>query len=547
MAEETIYVDPTTGKQIPMKDGKPCRVCVDFKTWAKLEKGKKPAKTTATATSTDDSKEGSVSLDNNSGTKTKKEPASSMKADSETKFDENWKRNNCPADVQTLGRHTWTLLHTMAAYYPEKPEKQQQESMKTFFESFSEHYPCWFCKNDFKKDMAENPIDVTNRETLSEWLCRRHNKVNEKLGKKQFDCIYHIRTVCRKFQAMGEFHIYQNIKSTQQTIAIKLDGCKNKSLELVAKNYDPTNRIIEFRPKDGSSVLSLANTSSSQWSAYHRLTKIHFSGWFSNKAQKIPYEQLSPQDQAMVMYHYQYNSFIEKTYELPSWNQTLESRGDRRRYVGDKGLILSLSYQQQSKQSIENRTRVQPTLASLPTSYYSYRSVTGSAPMPTAPTMQIQWIRVTLDWVLGGLKSDIPSTQIYKDTFKSLNQMLAKEGCFKYDPLSEPVLDYIVQRQDQDSQLPASLVKYVHSHTHECHTRLSRLQRMLEGAGVDPQVLWKYTFAKSFVVGNGSLLSEEDVVRRIQDSEEEWRQKKLSLSRKLYNCTGGTNNNGILI
>ncbi|KAI8647249.1 augmenter of liver regeneration [Parasitella parasitica] len=185
MAGETVYVDPTTGKQIPMKDGKPCRVCVDFKTWAKLEKGKKPAAASAAATN---SKEQSASMETNSGTKSQEDPASSMKTDSETKFDDEWKRNNCPADVQTLGRHTWTLLHTMAAYYPEKPEKHQQESIKSFFESFSEHYPCWFCKNDFKKDMAENPIDLTNRETLSEWLCRRHNKVNEKLGKKQFDC-----------------------------------------------------------------------------------------------------------------------------------------------------------------------------------------------------------------------------------------------------------------------------------------------------------------------------------------------------------------------
>ncbi|CAO3654071.1 unnamed protein product [Mucor fragilis] len=359
--------------------------------------------------------------------------------------------------------------------------------------------------------------------------------------------VYHIRTVCRKFQVMGEFHIYQQIKSMRQTITIKLDGCKNKSLELVASHYDPRNRIIEFRPVDGSSVMSLANTSSHQWSAYHRLMKIHFSGWFLNRSQKLPYEQLSPQDQAMVMYHYQYNSSIEKTYELPSWNQTLDTRGDRQRYVGDKGLILSLSYQQQSKQSMENRVRAQPTLTSLPTSYYSYRSVTSSAPMPMAPKMEIQWIRVTLDWVLGGLKSNIPSSQIYEDSFASLNQMLAKEGCFKYDPLSEPVLDYIVQQQDQDGQLPASLVKYVHSHTHECHTRLSRLQRMLEGAGVDPQVLWKYTFAKSFVVSSGSLLCEEDVVRRIQDSEDEWRQKKLSLSRKLYNHHQGNTNNGILI
>ncbi|KAI7900582.1 ERV/ALR sulfhydryl oxidase domain-containing protein [Cokeromyces recurvatus] len=120
MVEEKVYIDPETGNPIPMKDGKPCRVCVDFKTWAKLGKSKK---------------------EENSSNETKKEAKRIL-----SKEEEEWRRENCPADVKTLGRHTWTLLHTMAAYYPEKPSSQQQESMKTFFESFSEHYPCWFCK-----------------------------------------------------------------------------------------------------------------------------------------------------------------------------------------------------------------------------------------------------------------------------------------------------------------------------------------------------------------------------------------------------------------
>jgi FAD-linked sulfhydryl oxidase len=131
MAQETVQIDPITGKQIPMKDGKPCRVCVDFKTWTKLEKGKSSTKAAPEAAKP---------------TETASATASMSLPTSNDSFDEEWKRNNCPADVKTLGRHTWTLLHTMAAYYPEKPEKKQQESMKTFFESFSEHYPCWFCK-----------------------------------------------------------------------------------------------------------------------------------------------------------------------------------------------------------------------------------------------------------------------------------------------------------------------------------------------------------------------------------------------------------------
>lgn len=350
--------------------------------------------------------------------------------------------------------------------------------------------------------------------------------------------VYRIRGVCRKFRVMGEYHIYQQIKTLGQTISIKLDGKKksNDKMELEAIHYDVKNRVIEFRPTSNSK-LSLGNTSSQQWSAYYRLLKIHFSGWFSNNnGLKIPsaFENLSPQDQAMFLYHYQYNSSIEKTYELPSWHDNNNNTVNR--YLGDRGLILNLSYKQSALAENIDYTN-QQQMSSLPTSYYSYRSIASSTPMPSAPVMEIKWVRVTLDWVLlGMMKSNIQQSQIYEDSFSTLNQLLAKEGCFKYDPLSEPVLNHIItqQGQEEEQQLSESLVKYVHSHTHECHTRLSRLQHMLEGAGVDAQVLWKYTFAKSFVVGNGSLLGEEDVVRRIQDSEEEWRQKKLSLTRRLF-------------
>ncbi|CAO3655649.1 unnamed protein product [Mucor hiemalis] len=350
--------------------------------------------------------------------------------------------------------------------------------------------------------------------------------------------VYRLRSVCRKFQVMGEFHIYQQIKSLGQTVSIKLDGNtgsktnNNTILELEAAHYDTKNRIIEFKPTL-KSKLSLANTSTQQWSAYYRLLKIHFSGWFLNSIQ-IPcsFQNLPPQDQAMALYHYQYNSSIEKTYELPSWHSNSSSD----RYLGDKGFILSMAYQQ-PEGHIEFDQQ-QPPVTSLPTSYYSYRSIASSSPVPSAPIMEVKWVRVTLDWVLTGMmKSNIPQSQIYGETFNTLNQSLAKEGCIKYDPLSEPVLEYIISQQQQEEEtgeLPESLLKYVHSHTHECHTRLSRLQHMLEGAGVDAQVIWKYTFAKSYVVGNGCLLSEEDVVRRIQDSEEEWRKKKLSLTRRLF-------------
>ncbi len=86
--------------------------------------------------------------------------------------------------------------------------------------------------------------------------------------------VYRLRSVCRKFQVMSEFHIYQQIKALGQTISIKLDSGNKKFssiIELEAVHYDLKNKVIEFKPKNNSK-LSLANTSNQQqWSAFYRL------------------------------------------------------------------------------------------------------------------------------------------------------------------------------------------------------------------------------------------------------------------------------------
>lgn len=342
-----------------------------------------------------------------------------------------------------------------------------------------------------------------------------------------YDQVYEIRSVCKYFQYMGEYHIYQQVKSLKQTIQLKLDEHKNISMELTAKSYDPKNRVIEFVPKYNNN-LSLVNNS--KRFAYHRSLKIHFSMWNKLPKPELCLEHLEPEDQALFLYHYNYNSSIEKIYELPPHNKNQDKQT---RYLGDKGLIVSMSYQ--PKKTIISKSNT-PSITSLPLSSRGYPTSRAITTSSTSPSVNIKWIRVTLDWIISGLRPSIPTNQIYESSFLQLNQVLAKEGYFKYDPLSEPVLDHIIRQQDHDcltQELPQTLLDYIHSHTHECHTRLSRLQHMLEGAGVDAQVLWKYTFAKAFVVGSGSLLGEEGIVRRIQDCEEEWRQKKLSFVRKL--------------
>lgn len=95
---------------------------------------------------------------------------------------------NCPPDVEELGRSTWTLLHSIAATYPDKPTKSQQENLSQFMNSFSNLYPCFHCADDFREHIKKDKIKVTNRDEFGKWLCNAHNEVNVKLGKPKFDC-----------------------------------------------------------------------------------------------------------------------------------------------------------------------------------------------------------------------------------------------------------------------------------------------------------------------------------------------------------------------
>lgn len=98
--------------------------------------------------------------------------------------------DNCPPDVEALGRSTWTLLHTMTATYPTQPSATQQTEMRSFLGLFGKYYPCWVCADDFRAWMKSsgNEPRVSSREEFGRWMCEAHNAVNVKLGKREFDC-----------------------------------------------------------------------------------------------------------------------------------------------------------------------------------------------------------------------------------------------------------------------------------------------------------------------------------------------------------------------
>ncbi|OUC46868.1 Erv1 / Alr family protein [Trichinella nativa] len=114
--------------------------------------GKRSAKTS------DASSSSSSSNNSNNGNNVNVNDKVTNSAHSYVDSDSN-QRKNCPLDKEELGRSTWGVLHSIAAYLPELLNNETQQDMRNLMRLFSLYYPCEYCAKDMREELAKNPPD----------------------------------------------------------------------------------------------------------------------------------------------------------------------------------------------------------------------------------------------------------------------------------------------------------------------------------------------------------------------------------------------------
>ena len=89
---------------------------------------------------------------------------------------------------QEIGRNTWSLLHSMAAAYPNEPTDDDKKQITNFMYGLAPLFPCKICGSHLLKMLNKEGAKANSREELVNYICKIHNIVNKVLNKPAFDC-----------------------------------------------------------------------------------------------------------------------------------------------------------------------------------------------------------------------------------------------------------------------------------------------------------------------------------------------------------------------
>ena len=89
---------------------------------------------------------------------------------------------------QEIGRNTWTILHSIAASFPNNPTEEDKKQITNLMYGLAHLFPCKICGGHLLKMLNKEGVKANSREELVNYICKIHNIVNKVLGKPIFDC-----------------------------------------------------------------------------------------------------------------------------------------------------------------------------------------------------------------------------------------------------------------------------------------------------------------------------------------------------------------------
>ncbi|GAA5849035.1 hypothetical protein JCM8547_006418 [Rhodosporidiobolus lusitaniae] len=188
MAEQVQATEKLPPGMVLGPDGKPCKACTAFRSFAGMKKKTPPVASSSSSATSSSTSPSSSSFSLLAGAALSSAASSSLSSSASS---EPTLPRDCPPDVERLGRHTWTFLHTTASYFPPSPSSHQKSSMLGLLRALPTLYPCGTCAGHLGTYMESNPPEKAvekGRDALEKWLCDVHNEVNERLGKERFVC-----------------------------------------------------------------------------------------------------------------------------------------------------------------------------------------------------------------------------------------------------------------------------------------------------------------------------------------------------------------------
>ena len=181
-------------------------------------------------------------------------------------------------DTEFWGKSGWKLCHSIA--YSFDPENTSKRMIKLFYKSLQYVLPCVYCRRSFKRFIQMDPIDTTTNRSLTKWIYKIHNYVNDKLRDQGYpippnpsietvDKIYEKNTTdCKKinfdFIYCVAFHYNLDVSETRKkgyfdffnSLAYVLPNKVNRQIYMDYITQNPIENVLE-KVKETESICPL--------------------------------------------------------------------------------------------------------------------------------------------------------------------------------------------------------------------------------------------------------------------------------------------------